>query len=244
MLWVVLVSAAGARQILLTSDNAALRRGLERRVLEQTADLRRLARQNEVLITSVGDGVYGVDQDGRLTFVNPSGAAALGYSTRRAGGPAGSRGVPCVSATEPRSRGRAATSTRRSPTGVVASAEEDEYVRADGSTFPVEITASPLLDEREHPGCRGGLPRRDPASRGRPDEERVPLRGQPRAADPADLHQGFARTCWPADGWASSPSGPPSLVAVAVQNSERLTRLINDLLDIERMESGVGPDGA
>ena len=28
---------------------------------------------------------------------------------------------------------------------------------------------------------------------------------------------------------------------VAVQNTERLTRLINDLLDIERMESGARP---
>ena len=40
------------------------------------------------------------------------------------------------------------------------------------------------------------------------------------------------------------PERAASLVGVAVQNSERLTRLINDLLDIERMDSGVAPDGA
>ena len=32
-----------------------------------------------MLLTSVGDGVYGVDHEGRVTFVNPSGAAVLGY---------------------------------------------------------------------------------------------------------------------------------------------------------------------
>ena len=37
------------------------------------------------------------------------------------------------------------------------------------------------------------------------------------------------------------PPRAASLVGVAVQNSERLTRLINDLLDIERMDSGVAP---
>ena len=88
-----------------------------------------------------------------MTFVNPSAAAALGYSTSE---------LRDVRPTRP--------STRRAPTatpfpwagcyiyeaitdGVVASAEEDEYVRADGSIFPVEITASPLLDESEVRGA-------------------------------------------------------------------------------------------
>ena len=75
VLWLVLILAAGARQALLAGDNAALRRGLERRVSDQTADLRRLARQTEVLLSSVGDGIYGVDHEGRVTFINPSGAA-------------------------------------------------------------------------------------------------------------------------------------------------------------------------
>jgi CheY-like chemotaxis protein len=37
------------------------------------------------------------------------------------------------------------------------------------------------------------------------------------------------------------PEKAASLVSVAVQSTERLTRLINDLLDIERMESGARP---
>ena len=40
------------------------------------------------------------------------------------------------------------------------------------------------------------------------------------------------------------PERAASLVDIAVQNSERLTRLINDLLDIERIESGRRADGA
>ena len=35
----------------------------------------------------------------------------------------------------------------------MTSAEEDDYVRADGTTFPVEITACPILDEDEVRGA-------------------------------------------------------------------------------------------
>ena len=239
VLWVALVSAAGARQILLTSDNAALRRGLERRVREQTADLRRLARQNEVLITSVGDGVYGVDQAGRLTFVNPSGAAALGYS------PADLEGRQAHEAFHAPRDGaplpwedcyvhEAITQ------GTVATAREDEYVRADGSVFPVEITAAPLLDDAEIRGAVVVF--RDVTQRREVDrmkneflsvvshELRTPLtsiRGSLGLLAGGRLGE--------------LPERAAGLVAVAVQNSERLTRLINDLLDIERMESGAVP---
>ena len=50
---------------------------------EQTADLHRFARQNEVLLNSVGDGIYGVDRDGLITFVNPRAAEALGLPWTR-----------------------------------------------------------------------------------------------------------------------------------------------------------------
>jgi PAS domain-containing protein len=80
VLWLLLVLAAGTRQTMLAADNSALRQGLERRVRDQTADIRRMARNTEVLLSSVGDGIYGVDLDGRITFLNPSAEHTLGYS--------------------------------------------------------------------------------------------------------------------------------------------------------------------
>jgi len=37
-------------------------------------------RQRELILDSVGDGIYGVDLEGRLTFINRAGARSLGYT--------------------------------------------------------------------------------------------------------------------------------------------------------------------
>jgi two-component system, OmpR family, sensor histidine kinase VicK len=37
-------------------------------------------RQRELILESVGDGIFGIDLDGKLTFINEAGARALGYT--------------------------------------------------------------------------------------------------------------------------------------------------------------------
>ena len=37
-------------------------------------------RQNEALLNSAADGIYGLDLDGRITFANPAATALTGYS--------------------------------------------------------------------------------------------------------------------------------------------------------------------
>ena len=79
MLWLLVLLAVLARQIMLIVDNEQLRRSLERRVIERTRSLRKVAQQSDLLVNSVGDGIYGVDRDGVVTFVNPAAARVLGY---------------------------------------------------------------------------------------------------------------------------------------------------------------------
>ena len=69
----------GVRQAVLAADNHALRSDLESRVADRTADLERLARHHERILDAVGEGIYGVDTDGRISFVNPAAAQLLGY---------------------------------------------------------------------------------------------------------------------------------------------------------------------
>ena len=44
-------------------------------------------RQRELILEAVGDGIYGIDLDGKLTFINEAGANALGYTAVELIGP-------------------------------------------------------------------------------------------------------------------------------------------------------------
>ena len=242
VLWLVLILAAGTRQMLLAADNATLRRGLERRVREQTADLSRLARQNEVLLTSVGDGIYGVDHDGRVTFINPSGAAALGYDPRELHGRRAHDAFHAPDDDGMPYPWSGCYITDAILSGMVASAEEDVYVRADGETFPVEITASPLVDDDEVRGAVVVF--RDVTQR----REVERMKNEFLSVVSHELRTPLTSIRGSLGLLAGGKLGelPPradSLVGIALQSSERLTRLINDLLDIERIEAGHQADG-
>ena len=239
-LWLVLILAAGARQALLAADNAALRRGLERRVSDQTADLRRLARQTEVLLSSVGDGIYGVDHEGRVTFINPSGARALGYEPHDLHGRSAHDRFHA-----PDADGRpfpwegcyVADAIRE---GMLATSEADVYVRADGTSFPVEITASPVMDEDRLQGAVVAF--RDVTQRREVDrmkDEFLSVVSHELRTPLTSIRGSLGLLASGKLGDLTPRAG--SMVTIALQSSERLTRLINDLLDIERIESGNRP---
>jgi PAS domain S-box-containing protein len=240
VLWLVLICAAGARQTLLTRDNFALRRGLERRVREQTADLRRLVRQNEVLLTSVGDGIYGVDHEGRVTFVNPSGAQILGYAPEQLLGLNAHEEfhAPTPEGAPYPWEGCYVTDAIRH--GLVTSAEADVYLRTDGEAFPVEITASPIMDEEVVRGAVVVF--RDVTQRREVDR----MKNEFLSVVSHELRTPLTSIRGSLGLLAGGTLGDltpraQSMASIALESTERLTRLINDILDLERIESGTRP---
>lgn len=239
-LWSVVAVAAVARQVVVTHDNATLRRRLEARVQAQDSDLARLARETEILLASVADGIYGVDADGLVTFANPSAAAALGY---RDGELLGRHAHDLFHA--PADDGRphpfsGCYLTEAVRSGVVTSAEEDLYVRADRTTFAVEITASPLL---EGDSVRGAVVAfRDITQRREVDR----LKNEFISVVSHELRTPLTSIRGSLGLLASGKLGDlspraRSMANLALESSERLTRLINDILDLERIESGTRP---
>lgn len=246
VVWGVVVLAAGARQVLLSIDNSRLHRGLERRVAEQTQDLRRLARQNQLLLESVGDGIYGVDRDGLITFLNPSASMSLGYPLAQVAGQGAQDVFHAPALHRPIDDPAADPSWAGSPVAramreqVVVVSDDEVYRRADGTEFPVDITAAPVIEDGQVLGAVVVF--RDVTQRREVDrmkneflsvvshELRTPLTSI-RAS--LELIEG--------GHLGEVPAGAAPLITVALESSERLTRLINDLLDIERIESGDRP---
>ena len=238
-LWLGIIVAAGTRQALLAADNASLRRGLERRVREQTADLERLATAHQVLLTSVGDGVYEVDRHGRITFANPSAAEALGVPVAQLLG-ADAHALFHGDHEDP--SGATECYVRAVLRGAaVVSGLADTYARAD-QRFPVEITASPVQAAEDDEPRGVVVVFRDVTQR----REVERMKDEFLSVVSHELRTPLTAIRGSLGLLAGGVVGDlepraASMVAVAVESSERLTRLINDLLDFERINSGERP---
>ncbi|MGQ9513415.1 PAS domain S-box protein, partial [Thermodesulfitimonas sp.] len=103
-------------------------------------------RQNELLLEAVGEGIYGVDPEGKVTFVNPAALAMTGYTAAEVVGQLQHRilhhtradGTPYPEAACP------VYATLRD--GKPHSITGEVFWRKDGSSFPVEYTCTPVRE--------------------------------------------------------------------------------------------------
>ena len=238
-IWLLLVAAVVARQLLLITDNELLRRALERRVHSRTRELASMTRQSELLLNSVGDGIYGVDSRGVITFVNPSGARTLGYSAEELigqhahdrfhapqpdGTPYDYNGCYIKEAIE---------------TGLTTSGEEDLYLGVNGREIPVEVTSSPLHSDTSTGAV---IVFRDITSRREVDrmkQEFVSVVSHELRTPLTAIRGSLGLLSGDRLGELSPQAR--RMIGIALDSTERLGRLVNDILDIERMESGSMP---
>ncbi|WP_322520761.1 PAS domain S-box protein [Guyparkeria halophila] len=105
----------------------------------------------DTLLKSLGEGVFGIDSEGRFTFLNPQALATLGYASQDQ-----LLGRPSHELIHTDPSGRHAHPIedclvhRVLRTGQRLDAQEDTYFRADGTPVPVEVYATPIqtLDRR------------------------------------------------------------------------------------------------
>jgi PAS domain S-box-containing protein len=194
-------------------------------------------RQRELILESVGEGIYGIDLEGRLTFINQAGAQALGYAPDQLTGRdlhevihhSHADGTPYSKSTDPILQAlRRCESIRM---------RDEVFWRRDGSAFPVEYSANPLLEDGRISGMvvafqnvseRRRLERmKDEFISTVSHELRTPL-----------------TTLRASLGLISSgtldkrPEKQRQMLDLAMSNCDRLIRLVNDILDFEKVEHG------
>ncbi|MFZ5453847.1 MAG: PAS domain S-box protein [Thermodesulfobacteriota bacterium] len=110
------------------------------------AAMAHLSRQMELILNSAGEGIFGVDTEGKLTFANPAMAQMLGWEifellgqsvhdlchhTKRNGQPYPSGECPINLAFK---------------NGRIYHAGDEWFWRKDGTSFPVEYTSTPIRE--------------------------------------------------------------------------------------------------
>ena len=194
-------------------------------------------RQRELILESVGDGIYGIDLEGKLTFINEAGARTLGYAADELIG----REVHELT----RHSHADGTPYSRSTSPILQALRRCEAIRMrdevfrhkDGSAIPVEYAANPIMDEGHVNGMVVAF--QDVSERRRLEkmkdefistvshELRTPLTSL-RAS--LGLIQSGALD--------KRPEKQRQLMDMAIGNSDRLIRLVNDILDFDRGEKG------
>ncbi|MCB1722273.1 MAG: EAL domain-containing protein [Chromatiaceae bacterium] len=108
---------------------------------EEVRRRREAEQRQRQLLDAAGEGIFGVDQSGAITFINPAGAELLGYDIPELIG---------RKLHEPSESGPALCSAEcglADPDHFTERTDESVMQRRDGTTFEVEFTRSPLVSE-------------------------------------------------------------------------------------------------
>jgi PAS domain S-box-containing protein len=112
---------------------------LELHVQERTQVLQKLKRSYELILNSAGDGIVGLDLNGKATFINPAAARMIGWATAELLGKAEREifNFNGASGSEPGD----------------ANNEERIIIRKDGSRFPVEYVRTRMEENGRQTGA-------------------------------------------------------------------------------------------
>jgi PAS domain S-box-containing protein len=199
-------------------------------------ELELLKRRDELVLASVGEGILALDADGRVTVANPAAAAMLGGNVDELMGKHHTE-----LANDPHGEGSDAPSRHAIDQtlahGQVRYVESDVFWRNDGSSFSVEYLCTPIL---EHGRSYGAVILfRDVTERRaveRMKEEFVSIVSHELRTPLTSIRGSLGLI---ASGMLGEvPERGQRMLDIAITNSDRLVRLINDILDIEKLDSG------
>jgi PAS domain S-box-containing protein len=194
-------------------------------------------RQRELILESVGDGIYGVDLVGRLTFINQAAAHALGYSPEELTGRdvheviyhSHSDGTPYSKGSSPILQAMHRCETVRM--------RDEVFWRQDGTSFPVDYSASPLLEDGRISGMVVAF--QDISERRRLErmkDEFISTVGHELRTPLTSLRASMGLIS--SGSLDKRPEKRKQMVEMAIGNCDRLVRLVNDILDFDSVEKG------
>ncbi|MGF1514623.1 MAG: ATP-binding protein [Elainellaceae cyanobacterium] len=109
--------------------------------------LKQLRRQHQLILNAVGEGVYGLDLEGNVTFVNPAAAAMIDWPIDELIGKSMHRVLHHSHADKTPYPRENCPIYAAFQDGSVHRVTGEVFWRKDGSSFPVEYISTPMRDE-------------------------------------------------------------------------------------------------
>jgi two-component system sensor histidine kinase VicK len=206
---------------------------------EAENNLHALMRQRESILDSVGDGIYGTDMEGRTVFINQAAASLLGYTQEELIG----RDIHSTihhsrSDGSPYPADECPVHIARLRHPVPTRVRDEVFWHREGHPIPVEYVACPLISED---GSIGGIvvAFQDVTERRRLDRMKDEFISTVSHELRTPLTSLRAALGLIASGTLNSrPEKSAQMLDIAIGNCDRLARLVNDILDFERISSG------
>ena len=107
---------------------------------------RELERGNQLILQAAGEGIYGVDAKGRITFVNPAAERMLGWKANEVIGRNGHSLLHHSHANGDPYPHRACPIYAAFEQGSIFRVDDEVFWRKDGHAFPVEYTSTPIQE--------------------------------------------------------------------------------------------------
>jgi PAS domain S-box-containing protein len=227
------------KELVARINESTLQLRVAKEAAEHVADMNaELSRKKAMVLMAAGEGIFGLDTHGIATFINPSAARMLDSTVEELVGrplhdiihpPSPDRPLP------PRDQCLVCSARLDPPMRV---SKTDTFLQRSGNTIPVEYTASTMTTEN---GTRTGvvvtfrdITERQSVERMKSEfvstvshELRTPLTSIRGAL--GLLAGGLLENVSPR---------VQRMLDIAVNNTDRLVRLINDILDVERIDAG------
>ena len=194
-------------------------------------------RQRELILESVGDGIYGIDLEGHLTFINEAAARMLGYKPDELTGRdlhelihhSHSDGTPYSRMTSPILQGMRRRETVRM--------RDEVFWRRDGTSIPVEYSANPLIEDGQISGMVVAF--QDISERRRLEkmkDEFISTVSHELRTPLTSLRASLGLIS--SGSLEKRPEKKRQMIEMAIGNCDRLVRLVNDILDFDKVEKG------
>ncbi len=227
--------------------------------------LEQLRHQTEMILFSAGEGICGLNKEGKVTFVNPAAVRMAGcvskelidrplYETINCSQEECPGAIELLSpATDINSRSQLATDSgalaasklpKRVSSqildtladGEVRRVTDEVFCRRDGSSFPVEYVVAPMRERGEIIGAVVTF--KDITDRLAIEhlkDEFISVVSHELRTPMTSIHGALGLLN---SGLLDAhPQKAKRMLEIAVTNTDRLVRLVNDILDLERMES-------